>query len=174
MVARRLRKRSGADMGRMHFSQGKALPQKQRSHGSRSRGDRLCSMCVTINFDRYLVERMRPTSLGILADARRRRRCPFCRLVTRCLTSYLGSSIVEKCDQIVLLWTNLSWVESVETLQWDGLRSSSHTNKFDLRIVDRRRPDLRAYRFLVGLQAKSQLFRPYVESLQNHWARSNI
>ena len=113
-----------------------------------SRESRLCRVCTEIDFDRYLGEKIgEPIDLGSWHSICQSLRCPFCRLVTRCLESSL-SLTPRLPDTHVLLSNELSWKLGIELSPYDRSKSESYSNKYDLRSMAGK-CFLDAYRFTI-------------------------
>ncbi len=112
------------------------------------RDSRLCFVCADIDFNRYLGEKIeRALDLGSWSSICQSLRCPFCRLVTRCLES--DPSLTPRLPNTrVYLDNELSWKLGIEYSPYDRSKSESYSNKFDLRSLAGK-CFLDAYRFTV-------------------------
>lgn len=116
-----------------------------------SEGTRLCRVCAKIDFDRFLGEKIaQRINLGSWYSICQVLKCPFCRLVTRCLESnpYLTPRLPHTN---VYLENELSWKLGIELSPYDQTKSESYSNKYDLRSMAGR-CFLDAYRFTVTVE----------------------
>jgi hypothetical protein len=112
---------------------------------------RLCDICASIDFNRYLYEPFpRLIRLGTLEDITASQSCPFCRLVVRALATNPHRKPQRPKDEIILD-NGVSWELGIEMSPYDLLTSEAYSNKFDLRSKAKG-CDRVAYRFVVYVE----------------------
>lgn len=123
--------------------------------------NRLCGVCKTIDFGRYLYDEMpRNILLRTWEEIIQSQSCPFCRLVVRSLTVNPSRVPRHPNDQIVL-YNNVSWELGIEMLPYDRLQSEAYSNKFDLRSKAKQCSNV-AYRFVVSVNDDPEI-RGYIQ-----------
>ena len=112
-------------------------------------GDRLCKVCDSIDFDKYLGGFMRTKALGYWYLIQRSVDCPFCRLIVHCVFQQPEANWPGRKTEIMLC-NERSWELSITHLDYDGTRSQNYSNKYVLKSQAKRTKTGLNYRFTVS------------------------